>query len=527
LGRHASLLLIFYFLESNIHKNCIYDLIWLNKTELACGGGDKIVNIVDTNTFDIKSVLKGHTESVKTITCVKTNTSIIASGSRDGSILIYDLRYNKKSTDEAYHSINTIQAAHYNAGQMPSTPKTIKIHNNNNTNNNNNNNISPIACVLFQNEHLIISAGATDNLIKVWDLRKTYTNRLSNPQPLISFKNDVTTKGYSNLVLTNCNTRLFANCMNNSIYEFDLCSYKCVNELQGHKNSSNFVKSCLSIDDNFLLTGSSDSNAFIYPLNYKNRINVIKLESAHQNEVTCVAWSPHDINQLMTCSDDNSIRVWNVKHDLRVIEKQENLFKSTEIEVNNKNLPTNDDNIKLFNQKFYFNQQFSCTSVYNDILFTNYQNKFDLKYKKTLLPVRFDEGFNRKNVFSLTSNLPSNLNNVVLNKNVEHKVCKQILGLVQTRIPFRSNENTTPLQHKQQNICVETNSTSKKRPLDKIFSDAMNLNAQTPQSKRRLILDSRNNIQTVTTTTTTATKSILDYFSPKFKNNNNNNNNNS
>ena len=463
-------------------------------------------------------MLKGHTESVKTITCLKTNTSIIASGARDGSILIYDLRYNKKkSSDESYHAINTIINSHHNAGVATPTPKSKS---------NNNSGVSPVASILFQNENLIISAGATDNLIKVWDLRKTYTTRMASPHPLLSFKNEVSTKGYSNLVISY--NRLFANCMNNVIYDFDLISYKCESQQSGfnfHKNSSNFVKACMSIDENFILTGSSDSNAYIYPVNYKNCVNVLKLDAAHQNEVTCVAWSPHDVSQLITCSDDNSVRVWNVKNDLNSIEKQENLFKTTEIEENNKSLFNSDDNVRLFNQKFYHNQQLASTSVYNDFIFTNFQVKFEMNERRAYfrnrnIPESFRTETNNR-VLSPTGNLLSNLKRVV-----NSSVCltpKQV-SLVQTRIPFRSNENTPSNQkHKQQQL---SNSTTKKRPLDKIFNEMLNLNTPqqqiedflstaTPQpsSKRRLVLDSTNNqaIQAANSKSLT----ILDYFSPK------------
>ncbi len=478
------------------------------------------MNIVDANTFEIKSILKGHTESVKTITCLKTNTSIIASGARDGSILIYDLRYNKKSSDESYHSINTIINSHHNAGVATPTPKSRL--------NNNNSNVSPVSSILFQNENLIISAGATDNLIKVWDLRKTYSNRITNPQPLLSFKNEITTKGYSNLIISK--SRLFANCMNNTIYDFDLISYKCDSQsgFNLHKNSSNFVKSCSSIDDNFILTGSSDSNAYIYPINYKNCVSVLKLDGAHQNEVTCVAWSPHDINQLITCSDDNSVRVWNVKNDLNSIEKQENLFKTTEIEENNKIVFNSDDNIKLFNQKFYFNQQLASTSVYNDIIFTNFQTKYEMNERRSYFK-GIQESFKTEktnHVLSPTSNLPSNLKNISKEKQASICVTPKQVSLVQTRIDrFRSNENTPINQQKQQQL---SSSTTKKRPLDKIFNEMLNLNTPqqqiddllstaTPQpsSKRRLVLDSTTNNQLKSQSMNSKSLTILDYFSAK------------
>jgi hypothetical protein len=318
--------------------------------------------------------------------------------------------------------------------------------------------------------------------------------------------------------------------MNNTIYDFDLISYKCDSQsgFNLHKNSSNFVKSCSSIDDNFILTGSSDSNAYIYPINYKNCISVLKLDGAHQNEVTCVAWSPHDISQMITCSDDNSVRVWNVKNDINSIEKQENLFKTTEIEENNKIVFNSDDNIKLFNQKFYFNQQLASTSVYNDIIFTNFQTKFEMNERRNYFK-GIQESFKTEktnHVLSPTSNLPSNLKNICKEKQVSICVTPKQVSLVQTRIDrFRSNENTPINQQKQQQL---SNSTTKKRPLDKIFNEMLNINTPqqqmddllstaTPQpsSKRRLVLDSTTNNQLKSQSINSKSLTILDYFSAK------------
>lgn len=39
--------------------------------------------------------------------------------------------------------------------------------------------------------------------------------------------------------------------------------------------------------------------------------------------MTAVDWNPIDSNQLITCSDDNTIRVWNVKRDLDMLKANE------------------------------------------------------------------------------------------------------------------------------------------------------------------------------------------------------------
>ena len=108
-------------------------------------------------------------------------------------------------------------------------------------------------------------------------------------------------KGYSNIVLNHSGTRVYANCMNSSIYEYNLVtcnqshtrvmnSYNiyrshflaqnggCESSGGGqeagdrpknryHVNQSNYIKSSISQCDNFILTGSSDFNAYIYSTN--------------------------------------------------------------------------------------------------------------------------------------------------------------------------------------------------------------------------------------------------------------------
>lgn len=43
----------------------------------------------------------------------------------------------------------------------------------------------------------------------------------------------------------------------------------------------------------------------------------------HTNEVTAVDWNPINSNQLVTCSDDNTIRLWNVKREIDMLRANE------------------------------------------------------------------------------------------------------------------------------------------------------------------------------------------------------------
>lgn len=458
-------------------------------------------------------MLKAHNESVKVIACVERNRSIVATGSRDGSIFIYDLRCNQNK-DNSYNTKNQIHRAHVNNTQTTTTttPKSKHV--------NSTSDMCPISGMVFDNENYLITCGATDNVIKLWDTRKLYATKTANLRPaqsLYNFKNEHTTKGYSNLLFNQTLRRIYANCMNNVIYEFDLETFNVRSQFSLHKNSTQFVKSCLSLDENFLLTGSSDSQAYIYPLNYKCGLNCLKLENAHQDEVTCVDWSPHDINQLITCSDDNSIRLWHVKNNSIDEQSLNNLFKCKEIEETKSSELPFDDNLRLFNQKFYHNTL--STGVYNDLMFTYAQKRAHFKSCRVVRETKSPE-LNVK--IEPTKYLPINLPFFHSTCLSTATVTPRQIKLIQTRIPFKSNENT-PQTHRQhtddtntkQNLTL-TFSTSKKRPLDKIFNEVLNLNSTPPSSKRRLIMEPSTQQNDATTTPNkTSSKSILDYFSPK------------
>ena len=361
---------------------------WLNSHEIACGGGDQTVSVYDMNTCTRLAVLKGHTESVKSIAIIPNNPFVIASGARDGAVLIFDTRFNRHQSDDpldtvsSIKAVNSIQIAHF----IDSNP-TNSITNNSFVNKSNNRSTihsnvlksksfslnqsqivsskrpGPVACVSFQSDNLLVSAGATDGLIKVWDIRKIYSSSSARkhvePLPLHVFDNHLNeqpvklpSKGYSNLVFNTSRTRLYANCLNGQLYEYNFSTYNqnhtrslssCNKmdenqklKLSHHTNQSNFIKSSLSQCENFILTGSSDFNAYIYSTNmnscsneFKKQMPVIVLKG-HTNEVTTVDWNPFDSNQLITCSDDNSLRVWNVKRDLDLIKSNECNFSTAE-----------------------------------------------------------------------------------------------------------------------------------------------------------------------------------------------------
>ena len=79
---------------------------------------------------------------------------------------------------------------------------------------------------------------------------------------------------------------------------------------RGHVNSTFYVKAVLSPDDQYLLSGSSDGNAYIWQVSRpQSGPHVLR---GHVNEVTGVDWCRADIGRLVTLSDDNVVWIWRV-----------------------------------------------------------------------------------------------------------------------------------------------------------------------------------------------------------------------
>lgn len=76
----------------------------------------------------------------------------------------------------------------------------------------------------------------------------------------------------------------------------------------GHQNSTFYVKSSLSPDDQFLVSGSSDEAAYIWKVSTPSCPPTVL--QGHSQEVTSVCWCPADFTKIATCSDDNTLKLW-------------------------------------------------------------------------------------------------------------------------------------------------------------------------------------------------------------------------
>lgn len=260
-------------------------------------------------------MFSNHTRSVKTAVFRPTEPSVFATGARDGHILVWDIRAcNHPSL--MLKPDNCLINCH--SSFTPKTPgshgKRPRIDNHR---------AISITGLVFQDEQTLISCAECDGNIKVWDLRKNYNIYKREPLPKhsIPYCGSSTKNGYTNLIIDDARTKLYASCMDNVIYCFNISTYNTLPEQRyiGHENSTFYIKTNLSSDSMYLISGSSDKNAYIWNVKYSEPI--VKL-TGHWAEVTCAAWSRKDNMKIVTCSDDARHKIWRIGREFLVNESE-------------------------------------------------------------------------------------------------------------------------------------------------------------------------------------------------------------
>ncbi|XP_030637580.1 denticleless protein homolog [Chanos chanos] len=292
------------------HENAVFDLAWVpGEARLVTASGDQTARLWDVKTGELLGGFKGHLCSLKSVTFPKHERAVFSTGGRDGNIMIWDTRCSKK--DGFYRQVKQISGAHNKPDRnTPQTKKKRPLSKG----------IAPsvdsqqgVTEVLFRDDHTLLSSGAVDGMIKMWDLRKNYTAYHYKATPLQTYPYPGTSTrklGYSGLTLDSTGSNLFSNCTDDNIYMFNVSGLKTtpVATFSGHRNSSFYVKSTVSPDDQFLTSGSSDHHAYIWKIS--NPEQTPMMLQGHSQEVTSVAWCPTDFTKIASCSDDNMVRIW-------------------------------------------------------------------------------------------------------------------------------------------------------------------------------------------------------------------------
>lgn len=297
------------------HFNAVFDLEWMpGHMKFISASGDHTARLweVRESTFENARIFNGHTRSVKTAAFRKTDSAVFATGGRDGAILIWDTRA-ALNVGVMPRADNCIYSGHSGGPGTPMSACKRRSARHHTPKLPANVSSSSITGLVFQDDTTLVSCGAGDGIIKVWDLRRNYTSYKKEPLPKhsIPYPGTSTFKGYTNLMVDEGGVRLYVNCMDNSIYAYNLASYAAEPLIRytGLRNSTFYIKSSLSPDGQYLLSGSSDEKAYIW--NVRQSEPLVALVG-HTVEVTCVAWSHAREMRVVTCSDDARHKIWRI-----------------------------------------------------------------------------------------------------------------------------------------------------------------------------------------------------------------------
>nr|CAD7449346.1 unnamed protein product [Timema bartmani] len=377
--------LCYSVMGSQAHLNAIFDLAWMDgEMKIVTVSGDHRAILWDlTEGLHPLTMFLGHTRSVKTVAFRPDDKAVFATGGRDGNINVWDVRSREGVSCEKPDNfipnchqplsefITAVPLSGFITAVPLTTPGSGSKSRRDKGNLSNSSRANSITGLVYQDPFTLLSCSASGGLIKVWDLRKNYSVYKRAPVPLhvLPHPGGSSRNSFTSLVLDPGRVRLYASCIDDVIYCYNVSTYqrtpgKCglvcliltvvlvlrgtVATYTGHLNSTFYVKSDVSPDGRYLLSGSSDGKPCVWNTSQPGE-PLVRLVG-HEEEVTAVTWSAdcdmkvgpggtcrtgnsellasslsakcdgsllpqgHDLEgiAIVTCSDEPTHRIWRV-----------------------------------------------------------------------------------------------------------------------------------------------------------------------------------------------------------------------
>ncbi|GAA97797.1 uncharacterized protein L969DRAFT_19163 [Mixia osmundae IAM 14324] len=334
-GRHAF----------STHENAVFALQWSpDDSTMLTGSGDHTASLHDVKTGNCVGELVGHQGSVKTVDWHPHDHHLVATGSRDGTVRLWDVRA-PAADGNGLLCVNLIRNAHCEPKKgmrdiMPAARRSVTS-----------------VTFIPNQDHLLASAGSADGMVRFWDVRRPHSNRI-NPDyfqvgadvaapSLASLQASSLTSpltmqrshGISSLTVSPVNGRLYAISTASYAFSLDTCllplagnlSKKDVHagdlamtDLQIFTSPSlgfgDFYRGLtVSTDGRYLAAGSTTGAHLWDTANVRSardmsndggeqtNFEAVTLD-AGAGEVTGLAWGRDET--LLTIQEDRSLRIW-------------------------------------------------------------------------------------------------------------------------------------------------------------------------------------------------------------------------
>jgi len=294
------------------HNNAIFDLCWspVNVNTMVTVSGDMKVSVWDSNggtgdslTMTNVREFSGHSRSVKCVEWRPGTDSQLVTGARDNCIMLWDTRdKSDTSPDNLIRGAHCVISGHTNKKKKESRDTSSSQ--------------GVVTSLAWVDSNTLVSAGDKDGVIKLWDLRKNYSLYKGEPVPKLEINHpgDSSTVGYTSLAVSPCQCYVFASCMDDKIYKYDVINGSSIPEsvYTGSSIKNFFIKMALSPCGRYIACGSADNWAYLWSVDSPGT-PVARLGEA-MAEVTSVSWSwdmsKSHLSTLVTASDDMRHHIW-------------------------------------------------------------------------------------------------------------------------------------------------------------------------------------------------------------------------
>lgn len=296
---------------------------------------------------------EGHTFSVRCISVWPDNPNCFVTGSKDGSIMAWDIRRSPHYTPVTKSS----QPSHLDALTMTLAPKLDPFRAQKMAHDISSQPLSKtkrlsmcsgfptITALLHYNENYLISAASSASSgIRVWDLR--YQKASKPVQVLHIPQHSSRETGITSMSWDRYHTNFFATCTDNHIYEYSMSSKTPlpVRSLKANMIGSVYVNCVTSPISDHLLVGSSHDHALLFDLQesrmYKQDqansvyhprrqqtakyLNHPKFKfGGHRFNTEKVDWS--STGNYIATLDEYCLRIWSSRYLARVRDPDEQL----------------------------------------------------------------------------------------------------------------------------------------------------------------------------------------------------------
>ena len=248
------------------HKGGISDVSWSHDSaQLASASDDRTVMIWDVESQKAVATLTGHANYVY---CVSYNPmgNILASGSFDESIKLWDLRSKTCITTLPAHS-------------------------------------DPVSSIDWNKDGTLLASSSYDGMLRIWD-----SQSFSCLKTLIEDNN----QAVSFVRFAPNGKFLLASTLDSTMRLWSHTDGKSLKTYSGHTNTKLCLFACFGVDNvlgrNYVLSGSEDNNAYIWDLQSKEVLQVLK---GHGAPVIGIDFHPKkNIIATGSADEDPVVRLW-------------------------------------------------------------------------------------------------------------------------------------------------------------------------------------------------------------------------